>query len=340
MKEQIDVEDDDRTEILSNSVSIFNSSPSIDKLNYTNHTPPDRDSSKLANSDSIGKDANSTNNHYQQQISLSIYLLACLFLFQLALTTIGFYLQFNYLKQQNELFEVKINTVLDQITNEFRIKEGLGIEYDALSDQMEDPIMILNLTHAFNLSAPYYELLKENFTELHDELVNSLSEQYNDSTRRKRSTEIRSSFQRNSTQSKSNNKQIQQNYRFLNKNNVKNANFKRTNNNLNNNNNNHWNEEDGKITNDHFYIQAYSKISASTLAKYCAATKEHCPPAPPGMPGPPGFPGPKGEKGDKGDKGDPGPQGPRGEPGERGDKGEKGDKGDEGPPGPQGLQGF
>lgn len=54
---------------------------------------------------------------------------------------------------------------------------------------------------------------------------------------------------------------------------------------------------------DHFLIQAYSKISVSTLAQYCTATKEHCPASPPGPPGPPGFPGPKGEKGDKGDQG-------------------------------------
>lgn len=54
---------------------------------------------------------------------------------------------------------------------------------------------------------------------------------------------------------------------------------------------------------DHFLIQAYSKISVSTLAQYCTATKEHCPASPPGPPGPPGFPGPKGERGEKGDQG-------------------------------------
>lgn len=70
------------------------------------------------------------------------------------------------------------------------------------------------------------------------------------------------------------------------------------------------NVSEKEITNaypgDHFLIQAYSKISVSTLAQYCTATKEHCPASPPGPPGPPGFPGPKGERGEKGEKGDQG----------------------------------
>jgi hypothetical protein len=41
---------------------------------------------------------------------------------------------------------------------------------------------------------------------------------------------------------------------------------------------------------DQLFIQAYSKISANTLAQYCAATKLHCPAAPPGPQGPPGQP--------------------------------------------------
>ena len=58
---------------------------------------------------------------------------------------------------------------------------------------------------------------------------------------------------------------------------------------------------------DQYFIQAYSKISAATLAQYCAATKLHCPAAPPGPQGPPGLPGPPGFQGPKGPKGDSGP---------------------------------
>jgi hypothetical protein len=120
---------------------------------------------------------------------------------------------------------------------------------------------------------------------------------------------------------------------------------KRRNNLTNNNNKSGLHEQvDGSINpTDSFLIQAYSKISVSTLAQYCSATREHCPPSPPGPAGPPGpigppgFPGPKGEKGERGE---PGPKGTRGISGRSGDRGEKGDKGSLGIQGPKGEQGI
>ena len=261
-----------------------------------------------------------TKNRKNKLNKMALFSLAFLFFIQLFLTSIGFYLQYKYLKNENEIFQLKVNTFLTKFIDEYNYNLNNNIddiddedEYNE-NNKNEDGFMILNLTHPINLSQESKNILY-NFDQ---NMFNTVLDRNLKSARAKRSAKKASQI------------------------------VHRRRNNLTNNNNNNKSglheQVDGSINpTDSFLIQAYSKISVSTLAQYCSATREHCPPSPPGPAGPPGpigppgFPGPKGEKGERGE---PGPKGTRGISGRSGDRGEKGDKGSLGLQGPKGEQGI
>lgn len=85
-----------------------------------------------------------------KQISPLIYLLSTLFIFQLALISFGFYLQYNYLMKQNSLFEVKINAFLNNILDDFNT---ISAESPENTDDKQADFMILNLTHPIDLKS-------------------------------------------------------------------------------------------------------------------------------------------------------------------------------------------
>jgi hypothetical protein len=244
---------------------------------------------------------------------MALVSLACLFFIQLFITSIGFYVQYRYFKNENEIFQYKVNTILTKFIDEYHNNDVLNDNADDNDDESDnnainDGFMILNLTHPINLSQDSKNILF-NFDQ---DLFNTVLDR-NLKSRAKRSAKKASQLV-----------------------------HKRRNNLTNNNNKSGVNQQiDGSINpTDSFLIQAYSKISVSALAQYCSATREHCPPSPPGPPGPIGPPGFPGQKGEKGEKGEPGPKGTRGISGRSGERGEKGDKGSIGPHGPRGEQGI
>lgn len=229
-------------------------------------------------------------------VSLTVYLLSSLFLFQLLLTTVGFYLQFNYLKTQNDIYEKRINVFFDRIVQDLNSDFNELLKHvasrrkgDMFSRDVDDKFMILNLTHAVDLDDLNADELNGTILAYQQSLFDAILNE-NLNSRIKRDTKLPSSFYHkvNWNQSNSRTHRHQTDTQFI-----------------------LTDKQPRNVSGEHFLIQAYSKISVSTLAQYCAATREHCPPAPPGPIGPPGFPGPKGEPGEKGEKGDPGPRGPK-----------------------------
>jgi hypothetical protein len=276
-----------------------------------------QNSKKINNNDNSRKFLVTYHKNDKNKLNkMALVSLSCLFFIQLFFTSIGFYLQYKYFKNENEIFQFKVNTILTKFINEYHYDGGLNDNIDENNDDDienennidNDGFMILNLTHPIKLSQESTNILFN----IDQNLFNTVLDR-NLRSRVKRSAKKASQL------------------------------VLRRRNNLTNNNNKSGlhHQADGAINpTDSFLIQAYSKISVSTLAQYCSATREHCPPSPPGPAGPPGpigppgFPGPKGEKGERGE---PGPKGTRGISGRSGDRGEKGDKGSIGPRGEQGI---
>lgn len=182
-------------------------------------------------------------------VTLTVYLLSCLFLFQLVLTTIGFYLQFSYLKNQNELFETKINSFFNRIITDLntdfnellrqQIMRKRDQAFDPQTDQDDSNFMILNLTHEIDLNELNVDELNKTVLNYQQNLFDAVLKE-NLNSRIKRNTKPSSSFYHkvnnyNQTNSRSN--RHQGDAFFL------------------------TDKQPKNFSGDHFLIQAYSKIS-------------------------------------------------------------------------------
>ena len=226
---------------------------SLNEFNFNNADSNHNDAYKIFDRKTNLKYVQST-----KHISFSVYLLASLFLIQLSLTTIGFYLQFSYLKNQSQLFESRINNVLSEVFNEFSInpnsnrEERSFLKNEDVGKSDDDSYMILNLTHPIKLDTTDDLGWNKNFSALKDEFFNSLINN-NIKVRLKRSSSSSFKHQKsnmsnfNKNASKSLNKMADAFY-ILNK---------------------QPNKDTNHIPNpaDHFLIQAYSKISVILIIK-------------------------------------------------------------------------
>lgn len=173
--------------------------------------------------------------------TLTIYLLSTLFLLQLVLTTLGFYLQFAYLKSQNEMFEIKINSFFNKIIDD------LNSDFDELlrrasrkdvSDADED-FMILNLTHAIGLDDLNADELNRTILAYRENLFDAVLKENLNSRTKRNAKKPASSFHKkvNSNQSSAKSNSNQDDHFYLSSKHPKN------------------------LSGDHFLIQAYSRIS-------------------------------------------------------------------------------
>lgn len=192
-------------------------------------------------------------------LSLSIYLITSLFLLQLALTTFGFYLQFSYLKNQNDAFEQKVSKFLSELVEELAITSSgssrtleptQSVEEDAAEQVGKSTdYMILNLTHAVRLDSKTdlksirnfkLNIVDDSEVEQADLFNRILNENLNKRLRRRRNL-LRPTF-----------------YHRVDYNNT---------NNFHNNIFLHHNDSETEYPDpgDHFLIKAYSKISARKI---------------------------------------------------------------------------
>lgn len=178
-------------------------------------------------------------------ITLTVYLLSSLFLFQLVLTTIGFYIQFNYIKSQNELFESRISSFFDRVTADLnsdfnQLLEQVAKRKNPASDDAN--FMILNLTHAINLDDLNADELNRTVLAYRRNLFEAvMNEKIN--SRIKRDTKPPSSFYYKVKFNQSNNRthRHQSDTFFLS------------------------DQQPRNVSGEHFLIQAYSKISVIKL---------------------------------------------------------------------------
>jgi hypothetical protein len=201
--------------------------------------------------------------------TVTIYLLSSLFLFQLALTTIGFYLQFNYLKTQNNLLETKISkyfdTILVNINQDFvKLLEHVSSirntnENDDFGGANDEQFMILNLTHAINLvDGLSLDEINNTVLAYREKLFNTvLNENLNSRVKRnaKLSSPLPSSFYHKVTLNNQSNSRIHRHQAD--------STFFIT------------DKQPKNVTGEHFLIQAYSKISV-LLANIAQRRNQTC----------------------------------------------------------------
>ena len=193
------------------------------------------------NSDSIFKKAAT------KPITSAVYVLSCLFLVQLALTTLGFYLQFNYLKTQTDLYELKISNFFDRVINDLNtdfnelIRQQISRKKDPTYSSSNDDnnYMILNLTHEIDLNDLNVDELNKTILTYQQNLFDAVLKE-NLNSRIKRNTKRSSSFYHKvnySQQANTRNHRHQGDTFFL------------------------TDKQPKNVSGDHFLIQAYSKIS-------------------------------------------------------------------------------
>lgn len=184
-------------------------------------------------------------------ITSAVYILSCLFLFQLALTTIGFYLQFNYLKTQTDLHEIKITNFFDRVINDLNIdfnellRQQISRKKDPTYSRNDDDTnyMILNLTHEIDLNDLNVDELNKTVLTYQQNLFDAvLKENLNSRIKRNTNTNTKrsSSFYHKvnySQQGNTRNHRHQGDTFFL------------------------TDKQPKNVSGDHFLIQAYSKIS-------------------------------------------------------------------------------
>jgi hypothetical protein len=236
-----------------------------------------------------------------KMLNRKYYFFVSLFFIQFVAISLMLYAQFTYLKNRIVDLEIEMEKVLNDLDSYDQVKSfersfASSVNSGESGDK-DDQFMILNLTYPLDFGKLNLDKQTEN-SEFKssdiDQTVRLKRHNYKSVRRpyRKFSLDIPANqSDSNDTVDFSNRGSKIQDILFLKKN------------------ENSSNEQPQINLHDQFFIQAYSKISASTLAQYCAATKLHCPPSPPGPQGPPGLPGPpgfQGPKGPKGDKGDPG----------------------------------
>lgn len=184
--------------------------------------------------------------------TLTIYLLSILFLLQLGLTTVGFFIQFNYLKNQNELFELRMNTFFEQIVADLNANFDAFVaknqrdrssfdNYDNTGGG-DDEFMILNLTHAIKLNDLNLNQLNRTALKYQQSLFDAvLNENLN--SRIKRHVKRASSFYHKADLGGNNTNRRNQRHP--------------------NGNDSFWltDKQPRNVSGDHFLIQAYSKIS-------------------------------------------------------------------------------
>lgn len=184
-------------------------------------------------------------------IKSALYILSCLFLFQLALTTIGFYLQFNYLKTQTDLYEIKIANFFDRVINDLNIdfnellRQQISRKKDPTYSRSDDDnnYMILNLTHEIDLNDLNVDELNKTVLTYQQNLFDAVLKE-NLNGRIKRNTKRSSSFYHKvnySQQGNTRNHRHQGDTFFL------------------------TDKQPKNVSGDHFLIQAYSKISVGYL---------------------------------------------------------------------------
>lgn len=193
-------------------------------------------------------------------ITITVYLLSSLFLFQLVLTTIGFYLQFNYLKTQNELNELRINSFFERVIadlntdfNELLRQQILRKKEDEYNGKVEggDNYMILNLTHEINLKDLNVDELNRTVLAYQQNLFDAVLRQNLNSRIKRNAAKPPSSFyhkvnynQSGGGQSRNHRQQGGGDEFFL------------------------TDRQPKNFSGDHFLIQAYSKISVGIFNYY------------------------------------------------------------------------
>jgi hypothetical protein len=247
--------------------------------------------------------ANGTDNF--KMLNRKYYFFVSLFFIQFLVISLLLYAQFTYLKNRIVDLEIEIERVLNDLDSYDQVKSferafvsSINSGGESGGGDKDDPFMILNLTYPVDFKKLNLDKQGENFEFKSSDLDQAVRlKRHNYKSARRPNRKFSSDNTTNQSETSDTGGDFNssgakiQDILFLKRN------------------ENSSSQQTQLNQHDQFFIQAYSKISAATLAQYCAATKLHCPPSPPGPQGPPGLPGPpgfQGPKGLKGDKGDPG----------------------------------